>query len=282
MSILALDIGGTAVKYGIFTSKEEYGQFSVLNTDGMEKLPEKIIEFILHHPTDRIGISAPGPFDFETGTSLMEHKLPSLYHVSLQKMIEKECPDTPFFFIHDSTAFILGAIQENKSLSKKNISGIMLGTGLGYVHCINGKIEVNERKTPLHPLWNTPYKSSIAEHYVSATAIIQKAKEKGYVYGGVKELAEMARQGNKQLLDVFFDTGTQLGELVHRIHTRDGFQKLIIGGQVSKAWDLMQIGFEKTCSIMYDLVKNPIHCPLLGIKYCAEKGIKNIYKEISI
>ncbi|MEE1047274.1 MAG: ROK family protein [Clostridia bacterium] len=279
MSLLALDIGGTAVKYGCFAEENIFGQFSVKDSNGTESLPKKIFDFIAEHQADCIGICAPGPFDFVTGTGLMEHKLPSLYGVSLRKIIENEFPDVMLFFIHDSTAFIFGALENKPNLREENISGIMLGTGLGYIHCVNGKVEVNAGKTPLHPLWNTPYKNGIAEDYVSATAIINKSREKGYSFDNVKDIEIAAKQGDDKLLSVFSKTGTQLGELIEIKRKQDKFEKLVIGGQVSKGWELMREGFEKACDIPYELVAEPAKCPLFGIKYCAEKGIESIYKD---
>lgn len=279
MKILALDIGGTAVKYGFFGNEAEFGEFPVKDRDGIERLPEKIINFVAKYRVDHIGISAPGPFDFSSGTGLMEHKLRSLYQISLKNLIEKNVPDTKLFFIHDATAFILGAICADPALANENVSGVMLGTGLGYVHSVGGRVEVNKNKTPLKPLWNRTYKDGIAENYVSATAIINKARAKGYSFEGVKEIAEDARRGDQELAEIFFETGAQLGELMEIKQKEEGFGKLLIGGQVSRAWDLMRLGFEKICSIPYDIVKDSSTCPIWGIKYCAERGMDRIYKE---
>ena len=279
MSVLALDIGGTAVKYGCFGESTEFGEFSVKDSDGIEHLPEKILGFISKYNADRIGISVPGPFDFSSGTGLMEHKLKSLYKISLKEMIEKRFPYTELFFIHDATAFILGGIYSGSILSNENVSGVMLGTGLGYVHFADGRVEVNKNKTPLKPLWNKPYKDGIAENYVSATAIINKARAKGYLFDGVREIATAARERNRELAEIFLETGEQLGELVISKQKEDGFEKLFIGGQVSRAWDLMKPGFETTCPISYVLSEDPSKCPIWGIKYCAERGMDGIYKE---
>ena len=277
MDLLALDIGGTAVKYGYFAKENSFGQFPVKDVSGVESLPERIVEFIAENPSELIGICVPGPFDFETGTGFMKHKLLSLYGVSLRKIIENRFPAVKLFFIHDSAAFILGALENKPGLRNANVAGVMLGTGLGYVHCISGKVEVNKNKTPLHPLWNVPYKKGIAENYVSATAIINKAKEKGYSFNNVKDIAILAIKGNTELLDVFSETGAQLGELIEIKRQEDKFEKLVIGGQVSKSWDLMCKDFEAICNIPYEIVCEPAICSLFGIKYCAENGIETIY-----
>jgi glucokinase len=192
-------------------------------------------------------------------------------------MIERSFADRNIFFIHDSTAFILGEICNNSYLATQNIAGVMLGTGLGYVHCIRGKVEINQKKTPLNPLWNRPYKDGIAENYVSATAIINKAAAKGYSFDGVKEIATKAKQGDYQLLKIFSEAGEHLGKLLQTKQKEDRFESLVIGGQVSRSWDLMRESFENTCSIPYHVVEEPGKCSLFGIKYCAENGVENIY-----
>ena len=279
MNILALDIGGTTVKYGFFGKNNEFGEFSVKDTDGVERLPENIIKFISKYNADCIGISAPGPFDFSSGTGLMQHKLKSLYKISLKEMIEKRFPYTNLFFIHDATAFILGAVYNISILSNENVAGVMLGTGLGYVLFANGRVRVDKTKTPLGALWNMPYKDGFAENYVSATAIINKARANGYNFDGVREIAAAAREGNRKLTEIFFETGEHLGTLINRKQKEDGFEKLLIGGQVSGAWDLIKPGFDAVCPISYKIVKEPSKCPIWGIRYCAENGIDRIYHE---
>lgn len=279
MKILALDIGGTAVKYGYFGEDTVFGVFPVKDADGNERLPQKLLELISKFDAECIGISVPGPFDYDLGISLMEHKLKSLYKINLKEMIQKQFPQRKIFFIHDATSFIFGAMSEIPSSEHTNVSGVMLGTGLGYVHFVDGRVEVNPRKTPLKSLWSKPYKEGVAENYVCATAIVNKAKAAGYSFDGVKEIAEEARRGNSELTDIFFETGMQMGELVSLKREEDGFERLIIGGQASGAWDLMKRGFESTCSIPYCLVEDPAKCPLFGIKYCAEKGLDAIYME---
>ena len=99
MNILALDIGGTSVKYGFFNEKAVFGEFSVKDSGGTERLPEKLIECIYKYPVDCVGICAPGPFDYEKGIGLMDHKLKSLYKVTKIKQIirttlqVRECSD---------------------------------------------------------------------------------------------------------------------------------------------------------------------------------------------
>lgn len=279
MKILALDIGGTEVKYGYFgEGNDEYGKFSVIDSDGVERLPQNIIKFIKRFECEHIGICSPGPFDFKTGTGLMEHKLKSLYKVSLKEMIDSECGAIDTVFIHDSTAFILGAICNKPELKNKNISGVMLGTGLGYAYAVCGRVSVSENETPLYTLWNSRYKGGIAEEYVSATAIINHAKKLGYCYDNVLAIATDAKNGNKTLQKLFFEVGKDMGEILNQRQKTDSFESIVIGGQVSLSWALMKNGFESVSEIPCYVVPNPTTCAVDGIKYCILNGKKNIYE----
>ncbi len=277
MKLAALDIGGTSVKYGIFHGAPCYGTFSVGEDGGSWGLPEKILTFLSTYDVDCVGFAVPGPFDYETGTSHMTHKLASLYQISLKNILKQRFPHIQTFFIHDAVAFIFGAIADNPSLSSGDVSGIMLGTGLGYIHCINGRAEVNQNRTPLRPLWNKPYKDGIAEDYVSAAAIMTRAEAQGYHFQNVKEIAAAAQGGDTRLLRLFEQTGVHLGTLVEAKQKEDGFSTSVIGGQVSGAWEQMREGFESVCTVPYQLIREPAKCPLFGIRYCAEKGAESIY-----
>lgn len=280
MKILALDIGGTEVKYGYFGKSEaEYGKFSVIDGDGKERLPQNIMKFIKLFDVDHIGICSPGPFDFKTGTGLMEHKLKSLYKVSLKEMIDTQYSGINTVFIHDSTAFVLGAIYNKPELKSKNFSGVMLGTGLGYSNTVCGKVMVSETETPLYTLWNSRYKDGIAEEYVSATAIKNRAKKLGYSYDNVLSIAIDARNGDKKLQNLFFEVGSDMGEILNQRQKTDGFESIVIGGQVSLSWTLMKDGFESVSEIPYHIVENPTTCAVDGIKYCIINGKENIYKK---
>lgn len=277
--ILALDIGGTAVKYGIFQGDNiKNGQFAVTDEEGKENLPEKICEFISQNPVDKIAIAVPDPFDFETGTSYMEHKLPSLKGISLRKEIMKYTPDTEVLFIHDATAFCLGAMVEFPDLLDKRFGCAMLGTGLGYNSADKGKVLVNEKETPLTEMWNKPYLDGICENYVSATAIINMARAKGYDCPNAKFVSDRARQGDEECKNILYQVGEHLAKIMAIARDIDSFEELVIGGQVVLSWDLMKEGFESIMKLPYRIVKDPTACALYGLYRCAAEGKENIYK----
>ena len=282
MRILALDIGGTSVKYGLLRDDNiMFGQFPVRCAYGNEDIPRCICSFSKEHMPDLIAVSAPGPFDFETGTSHMTHKLLSMYNISLRDELSKFLPSTKVTFIHDSTAFAIGALNQKSDLKEKSAAVIMLGTGLGYSFLSNGRVLLNKEQTPLHPLWNRPFLDGISEDYVSTKALLSAARDCGCVANTVLDMAVAARNGNKKLLDIFFNYGMNLGLCVLNARKSDAFSEIVIGGQISLSFDLIQGGFEKMCKMKYSLTDNPDKCAIYGLIDCALKGKENycIYGE---
>lgn len=265
--MIALDIGGAKVKYGIFDeSLSSFCQFDVSDTAGREAIVESIVAFLKNNPTDHIGISVPGPFDYENGISLIKHKLTSLYGVNLRKILKNEFPGTKLFFIHDAHSFALGVMEENKNFNAGNFSCIMLGTGIGYINVEKGVPKLNDSGTPQNPLWNMSFKDGIAEDYVSTRALLKAAKEKGFCFDNVKSMADEARNGNKELLGIFKSFGETLGECTEIKRKEHCFGSVAIGGQISKSFDLLKPGFEKVTNVKMYVVKEPEKCPLYGLK----------------
>ncbi len=279
MKILALDIGGTAVKYGVFQNNNvEFGQFSVKDSIGNEDIPKSICSFAKEHMPDFIAVSAPGPFDFETGMGLMTHKLLSMYNISLKKLLKEVLPFAETLFIHDSMAFAVGALRKMPYLTEKNFAAVMLGTGLGYTFVEKGKALLNIKQTPLHPLWNRSFLEGKVEDYVSTRAILQQGEKYEFIGDDVKTLAAKARGGEQALLNLFFDYGKHLGMCIETARLTDAFSEIVIGGQISRSWDLMKDGFESECSIKNSIIDNPESCALYGLYECAVNGKENYYK----
>ncbi len=278
MKILAIDIGGTAVKYGIFHNNETlFGQFSVKQSDGSENIPISLCSFAKKHKPDVVAVSTPGPFDYETGTSLMIHKLPSIYNVSLKDKLKVVLPNTNSFFVHDSTSFAVGVLKEKTELADKRFAVVMLGTGLGYSVAENGKVLLNKQQTPLHPLWNRKFLDGISEDYVSTRALLANSNNCGIEAENVKTIADMAKEGNKELVEVFYHYGKHLGMCIQEARKVDSFFNVVFGGQITKSWDLIKKGFESECNIEYSMIDDPATCALIGLRECSIYGKDNYY-----
>ena len=250
--MLLLDIGGSYVKYALADmdgrlKEETVGQTPAHADGSFEEICGVLLSVLesarRRQEVSRVCISIPGPFDFESGISHMQHKFPSLLGRSLRAPFEQEHAEVSF--LHDSTAFMLGVYGEAAERGSKSPCCVMLGTGLGFAMMRDGKVCVNASRTPAFTLWNHPWKSGICEDEVSTRALCARYPSPL----SVREIAALARQGDPQAASAFEETGTCLSAMLGQFLPDLGCDFLVLGGQISKSADLFHFSFPVPCIV---------------------------------
>lgn len=209
-----------------------YTQLAVL---GMKKACEHDLSL------SAVGVCIPGPFDYDNGISLMTHKYASIRDVPIRPWIREGVGNIPIRFLHDSHAFLLGALWNNCFNEFQQVAGVIIGTGLGFASLINGKIYTNGQGGPGISIFSRPYRDNTSEDYVSRRAIISRYRTlSSDVSEGldVVDIAHFARQGHPVAISAFSEIGLYLGEILHDIMHDNGFECLLLGGAISKSADL--------------------------------------------
>ncbi|HHY82957.1 MAG TPA: ROK family protein [Clostridiales bacterium] len=219
-----------------------------------------------------VGVSTPGPFNYIDGISLMKHKYSSIYGIPIRPWIENETGKIPILFLHDSTAFILGATFKGRYSDFKRIAGVIIGTGLGFASMFDSKVYNNPQGGPGISIFARQYREGTAEEYVSRRAIIRQyrnmvpqADEKI----DVLDISILARAGNTKAKKVFLDLGSHLAEILHDILFEYKFQCLLLGGAISKSADLfLPLLSQKLADIpslkLIEQIEDIDNAPLLG------------------
>lgn len=283
LDCVMLDIGGTFVKYssvqdGVFASP---GMFPINENGSAEDIIQALIEHLKAHPARKISISMPGPADYRQGIMLMKHKFVALYGVCLREKLQLAFPKSEVSFVHDGVAFMLGEAYYGAAKGCQRAAGVMLGTGLGFVLIENGKVLTRSVLTPCMPLWNKPYRAGTAEEYVSGRGMVRRWQEKGQTKATVKDIALFARTGDIQAVELMCDTGRMLGEMLSQHLVCKPVEKVVIGGQIAKSWDLMKDGYESVCSIPASVAANVEDAALRGAFVYANFGdsLLHIYED---
>lgn len=243
--ILVLDVGGTFIKYGLADERGHLlpgtvSQVPSHSEDSAEKFLDALRAILRDAggTVDRAAVSICGPFDFDGGVSLMTHKFKALYGVGLRPPFREAGVEVGF--LHDATAFILGEYFDGTLSGADNACCVMLGTGLGFGWIRDGKVCVDETRTPAFSLWKAPYLSGIAEDYVSTRAI-QKSYGKALP---IKAIADAARAGDEKALDAFRAAGKHLSRLLTILAPALGCEKLALGGQIARSADLFALDID--------------------------------------
>mgnify|MGYP000875223954 CR=1 FL=1 len=251
----AVDVGGTFLKSALLTPAGEFiGEPGETRVDSSGTAPEIEASFrglardIAKKAAGAglrvvgVGVSTPGPFDYEGGRYMMEHKYAAIKGISVRPWLTDGLGDVPVCFVHDSTAYMLGLLMEPRISRYRNVAAVMLGTGLGFSLCVDGTILKNPQGGPGVSLYKQPYRDGIAEDYVARRGII--ARYAAEVPGGqtvdVVDIAERARAGDAAARRVFAQTGAMLGEILRPVLEQYEVECLVAGGQIARSFDLFE------------------------------------------
>jgi glucokinase len=149
--LVGLDLGGTKILAGVFTSSLQCVGVAKLSTKaqrGVEAVTPRI-ERCIRDAVDEadlsmkqvvgVGIGAPGAVDFGTGTVIFAPNMQGWKDVPLKKTLERQL-NVPVFVENDANIAVLGVHVAELKAKPKNVVGIFVGTGIGGGLIINGEL----------------------------------------------------------------------------------------------------------------------------------------------
>lgn len=191
-----------------------------------------------------VAVDFPGPFDYNAGMSLMEHKFQSIRNVNLTDILKSHPAlgsDVPVRFLHDVNAALAGEMMCGNARDFRNAALVTLGTGLGFACCIDSVLQLNPYGSPLISIFRMPYGSGILEDFVSKRGITRLYREmSGCVKNDitVAEIASAAFEGDDAARRAFAEAGGILGRVLAPILAENNIECLLCGGQISKSFEL--------------------------------------------
>jgi len=271
--IIGIDIGGTTVKIGLIdtngstldkwevpTRTENNGLFIV--DDIWESIQLKLNDLNIDKKMILgIGAGAPGFVDTETG---VVHEAVNIgwKRMRLGNELMKRS-GLPAFIQNDANLAALGEYWKGAGNQAQNLAAITLGTGVGSGFIANGSIIpgangmageighfiINSENGYLCNCGNYGCLETIA----SATGIVRQAMDRAAAHPedyladyvkrngkfSAKDVFYLAEQGSKECLEIVKRTADALGFTVATIGIIFNPSKVLIGGGVSKAGDLL-------------------------------------------
>ncbi len=207
------------------------------------------LRMTISHVDDFAGISfaMPGPFDYVNGISKIKgvQKYEALYDVDIKTAIS-QClhlnSNQSVRFINDATAFAIGECWGGLARNNKKVMAITLGTGFGSAFINEGMPVLTGPSVPeLGCVYHIPYGNSIADDYFSTRWFVKTWQERTANHcHGVKEIADLANQGNSEAQQLFQEFGDNLGTFLSPWLKEFEADCLIIGGNISNAHKLFQ------------------------------------------
>ena len=237
-----------------------------------------------------IGFAMPGPFDYVNGICLIKGipKYEKLYGINVGTEISLALgltEDQSIRFMNDAFSFAVGESIAGQAADSTKSMAITLGTGFGSAFIDNHVPVVTGDSVPrLGYVYHIKYKDGIADDYFSTRWFIRRYKElTGKDAAGVKSIADEAIR-EENVREIFIEFGSSLGEFLAPILNRFGATVLVLGGNISRAYDLfgpsLESGLQRkncTSKAYTSLLKED--AALLGSAYLLETEFWDAVKE---
>lgn len=186
-----------------------------------------------------LGVAMPGPFDYQRGVSLLQHKFADLYQQPVGPGLQQRLaiPGLTLRFGNDASLFTLGEVWAGAAVGYTRVMGITLGTGLGGGFVDHGQVLYHHPQIPPEgAIWNLPYRQGIAEDWVAGPALTRQfAQQTGQELPPV-EIAALAQNGHPKALETLATLGYHLGQILRPWIERFRPDCLVVGGNVARAW----------------------------------------------
>ena len=268
---IGIDVGGTNVKIALVDDKG-----SILYSNSVPTRAEMGYEYTVNNikqairdlmsetkvtGIEGIGFDFPGQIDYKNGIVRLAPNIPGWVNIPIAKIIEDEFK-IPTRIDNDVHCAALGELNFGAGKGCENFICMTVGTGIGSGIVINGKLvrgasnaagELGHIKLQMHegPLCGCGDHGCL-EAFASGPSIVAMAEE--YILGGkstkFRELAsggeitpfivaEAAKQGDPVARRIFVRIGEYIGFGLSSVVNLLNPEKIIIGGGVADAGDIL-------------------------------------------
>jgi len=264
-----VDIGGTTVKLGLFTTEGELldkWEIPTIKDNGGEKILPDVAASIQSKMTEKkveladvagIGIGAPGAVD-DNGT-MVAGAVNLGWGVFNVPEVMRKMIDVPVVANNDANVASLGEMWMGGGKGYKNMVAVTLGTGVGGGIILDGKIlcgatgaggeighiHLEDAETEVCGCGG----KGCLEQYASATGIVRLAKRRLAKDDKVstlrdtevsaKTVFDAVKAGDELAIEVANQFGEYLGKGLAAVANVVNPEAFVIGGGVSKAGDIL-------------------------------------------
>ncbi len=198
-----------------------------------------------------LALAMPGPFDYASGVAWYRgvDKFDSLYGFDLGQSLRTLLDVDRVVFVNDAEAFAVGEWTTGTLQGLERCCGVTIGTGIGTAFLADGRVvRSGDTVPPGGELYRTSVAGKPLEDWISSRAILR-------AYGdapGVKEVADAARAGDARAHQVLVDAFTVLAEALTPWLDRFGVRRVVLGGSISGAFDLVSQVFPFDVAVTED------------------------------
>ena len=278
--IVGVDIGGTSISAGRIIDKKiekicsrPTGAHRSAN-EILETLYE-VVEDVLMPNTFGIGVGVPGLLNAEKGEILNISNIQAWKNLPLKQELEKRF-NIPVYTNNDANCFAIGEKHFGKGRKYSNFMAIALGTGVGGGVIINDKLH-SGMFGGAGEIGCWPYEGENFEAFCGSFFFIKKNNITG------EKLYEKAINGDQEAKEIFLQFGRHIGKLIKHILFVLAPEAVIIGGSISKSFDLFEPGIHKElCDFPFDALREKLAIEQSDLNDIAILGAGGLYYDHEI
>ncbi len=276
---IAVDLGGTRIKFGVVTAKGEISHEYVLPTEA-EQGPTHVIGQILAgiryilKSNDRavikgVGLGMPGIVSLDGKTVSYPPNLPGWEVVRLNEQLASQC-DLPIEIENDANVAALGEARFGAAIGEKSFLMITLGTGVGggiilddkiYRGLFGGAGEIGHVTVDYQGAKCNCGGTGCLEAYVGQKYLSRRTAEKirrgaqskihDLVAGDYTKIepliiSQAASAGDQFAIDVLRETGTIIGAAMATVLNLLDLRTIVVGGGVAAAGKILMDAIEQS------------------------------------
>jgi glucokinase len=256
-SIVALDVGGTAIKSGVVALGRVTAHARPLDAVAMgPSIPTRSTESadivlgqlaeaalsaaaIADDAVAGLAIAFPGPFDLAGGRALIRglHKFESIYGLDLRDALrrrlegaEPALAGTPIEFARDSESAGVGEAVFGSGRSGERVLTVTIGTGLGACLTAGGHVVEVVGDLLIETLAQRPTDGGRADDVLSARGLADRL--------GIETSAIRTLVGEPAVVDAIRDHGARLGAFLRPVTDELDVDLVVVGGGLVNAFDV--------------------------------------------
>jgi glucokinase len=254
-AVLCLDVGGSSVKSGVVLASGELiaGPFRKdLDSTGpagpvvaaLASSLEGLLPAASAFEVVGVGVSMPGPCDYEQGVPLMRGlgKFESLYGLDLAAEVTKAAPALAglrWRWLNDAQAFGLGELRFGAGRGADRVLFLTLGTGCGSAFAVGGRLVTSGEWVPeggfVYALTHGEHK---VDELLSARGVLRQWRAVAGDEASVRTAADvgaLAEAGDPRALEAFARFGRVMAEALGPVFRAFQPDLVVLGGRVSRS-----------------------------------------------
>jgi glucokinase len=255
---LGLDLGGTNLKWAVVEHANgawtalAHEQVPTRTVPDPERIPDTVVAQLgevavraiaEHGPVLSVGIGVPGLYDPATGRTRFLVNVPGPWAGHPVASPVSEAVGVPAFLINDARAFGLAELRLGAGRGAESMIGLTLGTGVGGVLAIDGRVhqghdgtagEIGHQTIDPDGPWCGCGNRGCVEAYARADQIAAACGTET-----AEEAVRAARAGDQRAISGLRDVGRYLGIAIANMIAVVAPDRIVIGGGVSAAGDLL-------------------------------------------